>query len=274
MVRTAWKATRDVDAMFWVLDAWKCFTYGDFIPEEPMLDGIVVGPRLRDAWWTHPELEEELNVLRRIKKMRKEVHVVLNKIDLLREMDVNVDEFSVQMRERLLKDLGSTVEGGPLLKSLWPTSVLNEPDTLLPIRKWLCDNLPQQSPIYPVSAVSDVPARVVASEITREKLFGVLNKELPYVTAVVNSVWRELPDGRLALGQKVVVKTWGQSRIVKGCLRQITADAEKEISETINFGKPVELHFKISIEPGWQDDEEYYSDVQGLLGESSLAYPK
>jgi len=282
MVKTAWKATRDVDALWWVLDGYKCFLYGDYMPECAELDGIQVGPSIRDPWWTHPELEEELGFLRRIKKMKKPVHVVLNKMDMLleEEEDIDLEEFAISMRERLLADLGrgekgeDGEEGEVLLQKMWPTSVLRDPDSLVPLRTWLCENLPKQSTLFPVAAVSDIPARVVASEITREKLFEVLREELPYATTVVNAVWRESKvDGKLQLGQKVVVQTEGQSRIVKGWLRRIVEDAEQEISERVNFGRPVELHFQVVVEKNWQDNPEYYNDVKGLLLGDSLPYP-
>lgn len=274
MVKTAWKATRDVEAIFWVLDAGKCYMYGDYMPPCAELDGIAVGPPIRDAWWTHPELDEELAVMRKVRKMKKQVHVVLNKVDLLREKSVDVEQFALMMRERLLEDLGNDSEGRPLMLNLWPTSVLHEPGSIVPLKLWLCANLPQQSPIYPLAAVSDVPARVAASEVTREKLFGVLREEVPYSLAVVNAVWRETPEGKLMLGQKIVVKTEGQRKIVRGQLRHITEAAEEEISANINFGRPVELHFQVLVDARWQDDEAYYTDLQGLLQQNgSLMYP-
>lgn len=277
MVKTAWNAARQMDALLWVLDASRCCMYGDYLPEAPMLDGIPVGPPTKDAWWLHPELKEELGFLRRIRNRSfRKVHVVLNKIDLLSEFEeVDPEEFVLSMKERLSKDLGQNSEGEPLLGCLWPTSVAYDPDSLKPIKSWLCENLPMQSPVYPPSAVSDVPARVAASEITREKLFRVLKAELPYETTVVNMIWRESEDGTLKLGQKVVVRRKGQAMIVKGCLRQIAGAAEDEISETVNFGRPVELHFHISVDPNWMDKQEYYDDVQGLLSQqSSLQAPR
>merc|ERR1712087_334866 len=132
-----------------------------------------------------------------------------------------------------------------------------------------------QSPVYPPSAVSDVPARVAASEITREKLFDALSREVPYEMTVVNAIWRETEDGTLKLGQKVVVRRKGQAFMIKNTLRQIAAEAEDEISETVNFGRPVELHFHISVDPDWMDKQEYYDDVQGLLSQqSSLQAPQ
>eukprot|EP00438_Fugacium_kawagutii_P024148 Skav213833 [mRNA] locus=scaffold315:55992:58735:+ [translate_table: standard] len=281
MVKTAWKQTKASDAVLWVLDAAKCYMYGDYMPPMPELDGVSIGTPVEDAWWLHPELAEELAFLRKLKRLNMKVSVVLNKMDILREMDVNVEEFTLKMREQITSDLGKTTDGQDILENLWPTSVLKDPSSLAPLTQWLCETLPKQSPIYPLENISDVPARVVASELTREKLFAVLRQEVPYHLTVVNVVWRQEADGRLLLGQKaamkkrvvVVVTTEGQGRIVTSWLRQITEEAEKEISELVNFGRPVELHFQIHVDPKWSENEEYYEDLQGLLDRSgSLLY--
>lgn len=275
MVKTAWKATRGVDAIFWVLDALKCCGYGDYMPEVATLDGIPVGPPIRDAWWQHPELGEELGFLRTLRKRKFKVNVVLNKIDRLRDYEVDVGQFALVMRQQLLKDLGNDEGGQPLLQNLWPTSVLKEPDTLLPVKMWLCQNLPQQSPLYPVQAVSDVPARVIASEITREKLFARLTGRTPYSVAVLNRVWRETPDGTLLLGQKIVTCSDHECGMVRRMLKDVTQEAEAEISTSLNFGRPVQLHFNVLVDETWQDNESYYIDVHGILDDSgSLIFPQ
>merc|ERR1719188_2900082 len=274
MVRTAWKALRQADAIFWVVDAWKCARYGDFLPEVAELDGVAIGPPVKDAWWTHPELAEELAIIRKFRRVGREVHVILNKMDRIEAMGIGQEEFALGMREQLTKDLGNIYgTEQPILRNLWPTSVAHDPDSLNPLRKWLCTNMPMQSPIYPLDAVSDVPARVLASEIVREKLFEVLNEELPYSLNVVTAVWREGDDGTLRLGLRVIIRKPSQAVIARGCLRKIANDAEDEISEAINFGRPVQLHFQIAVEPDWMTNQAYYEDVQGLLSQQdSLMY--
>mmetsp|Transcript_40346 Transcript_40346/g.94439 ORF Transcript_40346/g.94439 Transcript_40346/m.94439 type:complete len:593 (-) Transcript_40346:46-1824(-) len=275
MVKTAWKQTRASDALFWVLDASKCLTYGDYMPACAELDGVSIGPAVEDSWWLHPELAEELSFLRRLRRLNAKVNVVLNKVDLLRDMRVDVEAFVSQMKDVLLQDLGVDANGEVLLQNLWPTSVLKDPESLDPVKMWLCENLPKQSPIYPVESLSDVPARVAASEITREKLFNVLREEVPYQIAVINVVWQEEADGMLRLGQRVIVNNEGQVKIVRSWLRQVTEEAEAEISEIVNLGRPVELHFQIQVDPKWQEKEDYYQDLQGLLDRSgSLLFPQ
>ena len=275
MVKTAWKQIRASDALIWVLDASKCRAYGDYMPACPELDGVSIGPTVEDSWWLHPELAEELSFLRRLRQLNTKVNVVLNKVDLLREMNADVEDFVAQMKDVLLRDLGVDRNGEVLLENLWPTSVLKDPDSLTPLKEWLCENLPMQSPIFPVESLSDVPARVAASEITREKLFNVLREEVPYQIAVINVVWQEEKDGTLRLGQRVMVHNEGQVNIVRSWLRQVTEEAEAEISEIVNLGRPVELHFQILVDPKWQEKEDYYQDLQGLLDRSgSLLFPQ
>eukprot|EP00929_Paragymnodinium_shiwhaense_P107248 TRINITY_DN73327_c0_g1_i1.p1 TRINITY_DN73327_c0_g1~~TRINITY_DN73327_c0_g1_i1.p1 ORF type:complete len:521 (+),score=139.39 TRINITY_DN73327_c0_g1_i1:83-1564(+) len=276
MVKTAWKSTRQVDAVFWVVDAYKCWKFGDFMASCAELDGVVLGPSVREPWWTHPELEEELAFLRRIKKMKKKVYVVLNKVDLLREEGGNVEEAVATIEQQLRADLGTEQSGGEgddLLQAVWGTSILREPDSLTPIREWLCENLPRRDTLYPVAAVSDVPARVMASEITREALFHVLPEEVPYALAVMNVIWKEMPDGRLLLGQTLTVQTDDQARTTKKFMTGLRKEVEEEISERLNDNRPVELRFKLEVDAKWQEKPKYYTDVAGLLLEDSLMFP-
>jgi len=268
MVKTAWKSVREADVLFWVLDASKCFVYGDYMPESATLDGVEIIPRLALAWWLHPELREELEFIERLRKLQRKVHVVLNKIDLLEDMAVDVEEYTIMMRARLKEDLGIDQDGEELLQNLWAVSVLNQPETLVPIKRWLCENLPKQSPIYPVEMTTDAPRRVLASEITREKLFLNLRKEVPYKIAVRNVMWEPQEDGSLHLGQVVVAENKRHVNILRSALKEVTEDAETDISEHVNCGRPVLLHFRLEVDPEWVEKQEYYSDVQGLCGES------
>jgi GTPase Era involved in 16S rRNA processing len=251
-VKTAWSAVRTSDVVFWVIDAWKLPSYGGHLPDVPMLDGIPIGDPLPFAWWSHPELMDEMYLIQRLSSRKKKVpvQVVLNKMDL-----------------------GTLDDGTPIVQNIWPTSALTDDSSLDPIRTWLCENLPEQSPIFPLDSVSDVSAKVIAAEITREWLFKDARAEVPYQTNVVTVIWKELENGTLKLGQKVIVRKKSHALICKGVLRKINRDVEQETSETLNFGRPVELHFQISVEPDWENNPVYYDEVQGILSQTaSLQY--
>jgi GTPase Era involved in 16S rRNA processing len=241
-----------------------------------MLDGIPIGDPLPFAWWSHPELMDEMYLIQRLSSRKKKVHVqvVLNKMDLVvDELGVDPDGLVSIVRDRLNQDLGTLDDGTPIVQNIWPTSALTDDSSLDPIRTWLCENLPEQSPIFPLDSVSDVSAKVIAAEITREWLFKDARAEVPYQTNVVTVIWKELENGTLKLGQKVIVRKKSHALICKGVLRKINRDVEQETSETLNFGRPVELHFQISVEPDWENNPVYYDEVQGILSQTaSLQY--
>lgn len=245
MVKTAWKSTRDADAIIWVLDAWKCSRYGDFLPPAASLDGFDITAPVSDPWWRSPQLEAEVGILRKLRKKQQKVTVVLNKIDLLEYYGVDVVETVATVREQLNLSLGTNENGEALLENLFPTSVAKDPASLGMLKKWLCETLPRQSPIFPLDVICDMPLRVIASEMTREKLFFELRHNLPYACAVVTKVWEETPEGGLVIGQQVVVKATSASRILQGVLKKITPELEGKVSKAVNDGRPVELHFNV-----------------------------
>src|ERR1019366_1642000 len=49
--------------------------------------------------------------------------------------------------------------------------------------------------LYPEDQISDMPLRLLAAEITREKIFERLHDELPYASAVETELWKDMPDG-------------------------------------------------------------------------------
>ena len=70
--------------------------------------------------------------------------------------------------------------------------------------------------LYPEDEVSDMPARLLAAEITREKLFWQLQQELPYSVAVETESWTPAKDGSARIEQVIYVEREGQRGIVIG----------------------------------------------------------
>ena len=62
------------------------------------------------------------------------------------------------------------------------------------LKRWLGSNLPEGPWLYPDDQISDMPLRMIAAEITREKLILRLHQELPYQLTVETEKWEENPD--------------------------------------------------------------------------------
>ena len=63
------------------------------------------------------------------------------------------------------------------------------------LRKWLAGRMPEGPWLYPEDQIADLPMRMIAAEITREKLTLRLHQELPYQLTVETELWDERNDG-------------------------------------------------------------------------------
>ena len=123
--------------------------------------------------------------------------------------------------------------------------------------------MPEGPWLYPEDQVSDAPLRLLAAEITREKLFERLHGELPYQSTVETDSWKELPDGSAQIEQTIYVARDGQKKIVIGdggrTIKAIGQAARKEIAEAAE--QKVHLFLFVKVRPGWVDDPERYREM-------------
>lgn len=121
---------------------------------------------------------------------------------------------------------------------------------------------------YPEDEITDAPLRVMAAEITREKIYDRLHDELPYQTTVETTSWQEKANG-VRIEQTIFVERDSQRRIVLGksgsMIKHISMQARREIAEVLE--KPVHLFLFVKVREGWGDDPERYRDL-------GLAFPK
>ncbi len=121
---------------------------------------------------------------------------------------------------------------------------------------------------YPADEISDAPLRVMAAEITREKIYDRLHDELPYQATVETTSWQEKKNG-VRIEQTIFVERDSQKRIVLGksgsMIKNLSTQARKEIAEVLE--KPVHLFLFVKVRENWGDDPERYRDL-------GLAFPK
>jgi GTP-binding protein Era len=125
----------------------------------------------------------------------------------------------------------------------------------------LAGRLPEGPWLYPEDQISDMPLRLLAAEITREKLFLRLRQELPYATTVETEDWEERKDGSVSIRQVVFVERDGQKAIVLGKggqqIKAIGEAARREL-ETI-LEQRVHLFLFVKVRESWGDDPDRYS---------------
>jgi GTP-binding protein Era len=131
------------------------------------------------------------------------------------------------------------------------------------LRGWLAENLPEGPWLYPEDQIADLPMRMIAAEMTREKLTLRLHQELPYQLTVETENWEERKDGSARIDQIIYVARDGHKGILLGkkgeTIKAVSQAARAELEEFL--GRKVHLFLQVKVRPGWLDEAERYSEM-------------
>lgn len=131
------------------------------------------------------------------------------------------------------------------------------------LREWLAAELPEGPWFYPEDQIADQPMRMIAAEMTREKLTLRLHEELPYQLTVETEKWEDRADGSTRIDQVVYVARDGHKGIVLGAkgetIKQIGQAARAEISTFLD--REVHLFLTVKVRPNWLEEAERYSEM-------------
>lgn len=180
-----------------------------------------------------------------LKKNKLAAVLVLNKIDLVKPEKLL--ELSAQLNA--LHDFSETF----MLSASTGEGVKE-------FENRIAAQMPESPFMFPADQVSDLPNRLLAAEITREKLYMNLNQELPYVTTVLTDSWKDLDNGAIRLDQTIYIEREKQRQIVLGkngaMIKKIGMQARKELEDL--FECRVHLFLFVKVREKWGDNPELY----------------
>ena len=131
------------------------------------------------------------------------------------------------------------------------------------LKGWLAAEMPQGPWLYPEDQIADLPLRMIAAEITREKLTLRLHQELPYQLTVETEGWEERKDGSVRIDQVVYVARDGHKGIVLGhkgeTVKAVGQAARAELEAFL--GRRVHLFVQVKVRPNWLEEAERYSEM-------------
>ena len=131
------------------------------------------------------------------------------------------------------------------------------------LKNWLANNMPEGPWLYPVDQIADLPLKVIAADITREKLILRLHQELPYQLTVETEKWIEKEDGSVLIEQLIYVIRDGHKGIILGkkglTIKNIGQESRLELIKFL--GMNVHLLLKVKVRPNWQDESARYSQI-------------
>ncbi|MEM7686775.1 MAG: GTPase Era [Pseudomonadota bacterium] len=131
------------------------------------------------------------------------------------------------------------------------------------LRAWLGSELPEGPWLYPEDQIADMTMRMIAAEITREKLTLRLHQELPYQLTVETESWEERKDGSVRIEQIIYVARDGHKGIVLGkrgeTIKAVGEQSRKDITELLE--RPAHLFLTVKARPNWQEEPERYTQM-------------
>ena len=131
------------------------------------------------------------------------------------------------------------------------------------LREWLAQEMPEGPWLYPKDQIADLPMRVIAAEMTREKLTLRLHQELPYQLTVETESWYERDDGSARIDQVIYVSRDGHKGILLGhrgeTIKAVSRAAREELAEFL--GRKVHLFLQVKVRPNWLEESERYSEM-------------
>ena len=222
MVAAAWDGLEGADVAIMVIDA----------------PAYLAGERERGA--AGRSRADADRIIEGLQKAGRKAVLALNKIDEI-------------ARPKLLA-LTQTLHETGVFSDAFMISARNG-DGLADLKAFLIDQAPPGPWLYPEDQLSDISDRLMAAEVTREKLFLRLHEELPYDSTVETDDWKETRTG-VRIEQTIYVARDGQKGIVLGkngqTLKAIGKAAREELTELL--GAPVHLFLHVKTRAGWADE--------------------
>lgn len=123
--------------------------------------------------------------------------------------------------------------------------------------------LPVAPPLYPTDCVTDIPQRLAVSDIIREKLFMVLEEELPHSIAVVIESMKPKKYKTMHIQATILVERDSQKEIVIGkngqVLKRTGTLARQELENLLET--KVFLETFVKTRKNWRDDERFLQEL-------------
>ena len=188
-------------------------------------------------------------LIEKIKKENEDVPIflLLNKIDKVKKEDLLkvIDEIKDQYD----------------FKEIIPISALKE-DNIKELIKTIKEYLPEQDKIYDEEELTNVSTKFIVSELVREKVLALTDKEIPHAITCYTEEYEELDD-IINITVVIVVDRDNIKKIIIGkkgnMLKEIGTQAREDIEKFL--GKKVYLKTHVKTIKNWRDREKYLIEL-------------
>lgn len=189
------------------------------------------------------EKYDESDVIEKLKKISSPIAVVINKIDKSAEEYVKA---KIEYWQELLQP-----------KAIFAVSALRD-HNVPAVMQFILDELPEHPAYYEKDTLTDRTERFFVSEILREKIFKLYEKEIPYSTEVIITAFKE--ETKITrISAEIIVERDSQKNILIGkggeMMKKVGTYARKDIEEFLD--KKVFLELFVKVIPDWRNKKNY-----------------
>lgn len=189
------------------------------------------------------EKYDERDAIEKLRKTSAPVAVLINKIDKSSEEEVK-NKIAFWQKE-LNPDAIFAI-----------SALLNH--GVSGIMEYIKEKLPIHPPYYEKDELTDKSMRFFVSEMIREKIFKLYDKEIPYSTEVIVTSYKE-EENITRIAAEIIVERDSQKNILIGksgsMIKKVGTYARQDIEEFIS-GK-VFLELFVKVIPDWRRKENY-----------------
>ncbi|MGE5846389.1 MAG: GTPase Era [Ignavibacteria bacterium] len=196
-----------------------------------------------------PDAEKSLNneIISQIKKSRKPLILLLNKIDLLEQNRVKTGLIKLETSKQFNKIIPISASKGINIGEVLNSLILN---------------LPEHPKYYPEDIIAEETERFFVSEIIREKIFEQYQEEIPYSTEVSVVEFQEREEKKNYISAEIIVEKESQKGIIIGkggsAVKKLGEAARQSIEEFLQH--PVFLELRVKVRNKWRSDEKSLKD--------------
>lgn len=176
---------------------------------------------------------------------------------------VAINKTDIAKKEQII-ELAAALAKHEFIQEIFMISALKD-DGIQPIKEFLKNTAPEGPWHYGEDQVTDIGLNLRLAEITREKIFRMLEKELPYSIYVETEVFRDA-EKKARISQAIVVLKDSQKGIVLGkggdMIKAIKDAAIEDMKRLL--GKKIELKLFVKVKEKWPEKKAHLQNA-GIL---------
>ncbi|MDO8059014.1 GTPase Era ['Crotalaria aegyptiaca' phytoplasma] len=195
------------------------------------------------------EYNQEQNFLDIIKKYNKKIILVVNKMDLYK--NIIIDKIILSYVRKFHFD------------AVIPISAIHNNNINI-LKKHILEFLPEGKIYYPPDIKTNINQNKLISEIIREKILYYLHQEIPHAsTVLIENIFPINSSSIMNIYALILIEKNNQKKILIGnqghMLKKIGIEARKDIEYILN--KKIYLNLWVKVEKKWRNNIHYLRKI-------------